>query len=335
MIEAIKSLPAFDVFVILFLLYCLFMGGKRGMFLQITSIFALLAGWYVSSRYSANFESWFPVGGVLRQKATPVLTFFAVMILVTILGRVFSGMFIGGVLKEINRQLGALFGLVKGVIVCLVITYFAVTLSNPTKNFVIGSQSGKLMVQILYEAQKIIPDNPQTARVKSALDDFKKAAGGDNAVKTTSSSYQISKFKDDITKSFQKTREKGVSFKRSVEQFNSLTDNLNNLKMNLPFGGGTQEATGEIGTHSPAQTTAAEKHSVTPDIAAAANEIPRSVDLSQDDIYQKADAIFSRNVFRSVSPVDESDRQSRSAASNDIYSSSAGSSSGRFYTPSY
>ena len=306
------------------------------MFLQITSIVALLAGWYVSSRYSVKFESYFPIGDALRQKAASVVTFFAVVILVTIFGRVLSGMFIGGVLKEVNRQLGALFGLVKGVIVCLVITYFAVTLSSPTKNFVIGSRSGRLMVQILCEAQKIIPDNPQTAKVKSALNDFKKAAGGDDALKTTSSGYQISTLKDDIAKSFQRAKEKGKSIKKSVDELGAFTENLNNLKKSLPFGGASQETVEVVDTYGAAQTSAApETHSSAQAPASIAVETSRSPDLSQDDIYQKADAIFSRSAFRSVSPVDESDGRNRSAGSNDIYGHNTGSSSARSYTPSY
>ena len=335
-IETIKSLPAFDVFVILFLLYCIFMGGKRGMFLQITSIASLLAGWYVSSRYSAHFVSYFPLGDTLSGKASSVVTFFAVMIGITILGRVLSGMFIAGVLKEVNRQLGALFGLIKGVVVCLVITYFAVTLSNATKNFVIGSQSGKMMVQILCEAQTIIPDNPQTVKVRSALDDFKKAAADNNAVKSTSSTYQISTFKNDIANSFYKAKEKSASLKKSVQELNSLTSSLTGLKNKFSGDGSSHEIGGNADTYGAAQTTPIVENRSVPQ---APPSIPTPPDVpqpdSQDDVLQTADAIFSRNLFRSVSPVDQTDRQPHSVGSNDIYGSGDDTRSSRYYTPSY
>lgn len=337
MVETLKNLPVFDVFVILFLLYCLFMGGKRGIFLQITSIIALLAGWYVSSRYSFNFKSYFPLGDTLSGKAASVFTFFIVMIGVSILGRVLSGMLIGGILKEVNRQLGALFGLIKGFIICLVITYFAVTISSATKKIVTGSQSGRMMVQILYEAQKIIPDNPQTAKVKSALNDFQKAADDGNAVKKTSSTYQISTFKDDIANSFQKAKGKASSLKKTMGEISSFTENLNEFQKNLSFGDFYKRTSEEMDSFVPTQSSdyayaGSQPEKSSPSSASQVSPVESS---AQDDIFRDADAIFSRSLFRTVSPVDESDRQNRIPDSRDIYSSGGGSGSERYYTPNY
>lgn len=335
MIETIKNLPAFDVFVILFLLYCIFMGGKRGIFLQITSIIALLAGWYVSSRYSVNFKSYFPLGDTLSGKVASIATFFAVEIGVLILGKILSGMLIGGVLKEANRQLGALFGLVKGLIVCLVVTYFAVTLSSTSKKFVIGSQSGRMLVQLLYEVQKIIPDNPQTAKVKSALDDFHKAAGDGNAVKKTSSTYQISTFKNDIANSFQKAKEKASSFKKTMGEIDSLTESFSEFQKRLSFGDLSEELSQEpypTQSSDSAYNDSNQKRSSTP---FSTDEFFSAEKKSQDDILQKADDIFSRSLFRTVSPVDESDRQNRISNSKDIYGSGVSSDADRYYTPNY
>ncbi|MBR2695151.1 MAG: CvpA family protein [Thermoguttaceae bacterium] len=338
MIETVKNLPTFDVFVILFLFYCIFMGGKRGIFLQITSIVSLLAGWYVSSRYSVNFKSYFPLGDALSGKAASIATFFAVEIGVLILGKVLSGMLVGGILKEANRQLGALFGLVKGLIVCLVVTYFAVTLSSTSKKFVIGSQSGRMMIQLLCEIQKIIPDNAQTAKVKSALDDFHKAAGDGNAVKRTSTNYQISTFKEDIANSFQKAKEKANTLKKTIGELDSLTKSFNGFQKNLSFGDSYDNYSQEPDYFDPTRSGDSAKNYVEHEQSVTRfsdSEVSTAESSAQDDIFQKADDIFSRSLFRTVSPVDESDRQNRISNSKDIYGSGVSSSSDRYYTPSY
>ena len=45
-------------------------------------------------------------------------------------------------LKEFDRQIGALFGAAKGVLFCVVITFFAVTLSEKGRETVLHSRSG-------------------------------------------------------------------------------------------------------------------------------------------------------------------------------------------------
>ena len=50
-------------------------------------------------------------------------------------------------LKEFDRQLGYQFGLAKGVLYCVVITFFAVTLSESARQVVLRSRSGDLIAR--------------------------------------------------------------------------------------------------------------------------------------------------------------------------------------------
>ena len=60
-------------------------------------------------------------------------------------------------LKEFDRQLGGIFGAVKGVLWCVVITFFAVTLSEPTREAVLKSRSGKYIAVITHRAAPLLP----------------------------------------------------------------------------------------------------------------------------------------------------------------------------------
>jgi membrane protein required for colicin V production len=60
-------------------------------------------------------------------------------------------------LNEFDRQIGGLFGLIKGALLCTIITFFAVTLSETTRGAVLKSKSGGYIARFLHEAKPIMP----------------------------------------------------------------------------------------------------------------------------------------------------------------------------------
>ena len=62
-------------------------------------------------------------------------------------------------LREFDRQMGALFGLAKGVLFCVVITFFAVTLSESLRQMVLKSYSGYAIARLTRNANPILPED--------------------------------------------------------------------------------------------------------------------------------------------------------------------------------
>jgi membrane protein required for colicin V production len=61
-------------------------------------------------------------------------------------------------LKEFDRQVGAVFGFAKGVLLCVLITLFAVTLlSEPQRQAICNSRSGYYIAILLDKADAVIP----------------------------------------------------------------------------------------------------------------------------------------------------------------------------------
>ncbi|HIF01403.1 MAG TPA: hypothetical protein EYQ63_31485, partial [Fuerstia sp.] len=60
--------------------------------------------------------------------------------------------------KDFDRHLGGLFGLVKGAVICLVATFFAVTLSDSLKGTVLESRSGEAACYILDHIEPLTPE---------------------------------------------------------------------------------------------------------------------------------------------------------------------------------
>ena len=61
-------------------------------------------------------------------------------------------------LKEFDRQIGALFGLLKGALYCTLITLFAVTLMGDTvREKIVASKSGRFIARNLDRSESVIP----------------------------------------------------------------------------------------------------------------------------------------------------------------------------------
>jgi uncharacterized membrane protein required for colicin V production len=79
-------------------------------------------------------------------------------------------------LREFDRQIGALFGAFKGVLLCVAITFFAVTLSTSARGSVLKSRSGVYIAQLLNKADAVMPKelhkvlDPYMDRLERGLD---------------------------------------------------------------------------------------------------------------------------------------------------------------------
>ena len=72
--------------------------------------------------------------------------------------RLISGVIDKVKLEAFDKQLGAMFGFAKGVLLCVAVTFFAVTLLPPAQGeMIVGSQSGQYIVKLLNKADAVMP----------------------------------------------------------------------------------------------------------------------------------------------------------------------------------
>ncbi|MCS7237318.1 MAG: CvpA family protein [Thermoguttaceae bacterium] len=166
-----QQLEVFDVVVLVLLLGGLLMGAVRGFVWQLAWLVALVGSAVAAIRWG-NYLA--PLFG----STAPWNQFFAmfVIFLLTSLGiwLVFRAIreFIDRLkLQEFDRQLGALFGLLKGLAICVVLTFFGVTLTETTREWVLRSTSGRLLAKGIVWARSSLPPEVHSA-LKSYLDEF-------------------------------------------------------------------------------------------------------------------------------------------------------------------
>jgi membrane protein required for colicin V production len=87
-----------------------------------------------------------------------LIIYAAASLVIWMLFRVVSGVIDRVKLNEFDRQMGALVGFAKGVLLCIAITFFAVTLlGQQQRDRIIASRSGQYIVRFLDKADAVAP----------------------------------------------------------------------------------------------------------------------------------------------------------------------------------
>ena len=156
------TLTIFDFVVIAVLLYSTFRGLQRGFVWQLAWIAALVLCFGFAETLSVQLA---PKIQQFAPQATPPLDRWIAM-LVLYMGfsflsfgaaRVLRGWIEKAKFVEYDRHLGGIFGLVKGLLICLMGTFFLITLSERARETVLNSKSGYAAAVIMDKLQPVLP----------------------------------------------------------------------------------------------------------------------------------------------------------------------------------
>jgi membrane protein required for colicin V production len=137
-------------------------GAWKGVVWQLAALASLILSAMVAVHGSASLAPYISASEPWNRFLAMLLLYVATAGAIWLLCRLISGVIDRLRLKEFDRQLGLLFGLAKGVLYCVVITFFAVTLSEPARQLVLQSRSGELIARGIRNANPILPDDVRT-----------------------------------------------------------------------------------------------------------------------------------------------------------------------------
>jgi membrane protein required for colicin V production len=152
----------YDVIMLVVLVGSTLFGIWKGMAWQIASLASVLVSAAVAVHSSAAIAPYFPGQEPWNRFCAMAVLYVVVAAAIWILFRLVSNIIDRVKLKEFDRQLGATIGLAKGVLYCVVITFFAVTLSEPARQQVLASKSGDLIARGIRNANPILPEDIRT-----------------------------------------------------------------------------------------------------------------------------------------------------------------------------
>jgi membrane protein required for colicin V production len=152
-----QYIQPYDFIMLAVLVAAMVYGAWKGMAWQL----AALASVVVSAAVALHSS---PLLAPIFGKQEPWNRFLAMAVLyivtavaIWLLFRLVRGVINRVQLKEFDHQLGIMFGLAKGVLYCVVITFFAVTLSETARQAVLQSRSGYFIAKGIREANPILP----------------------------------------------------------------------------------------------------------------------------------------------------------------------------------
>jgi membrane protein required for colicin V production len=172
-------MQTYDVLMLVVLVAATIFGMWKGMAWQIASLASLVLSYFVALKFADRLAPTFQ--GIapppLNKFVAMLLIYMATSFVIWSLFRFVSGVIDRVKLEYFDRQMGALFGFAKGVLLCVAITFFAVSLlPQPQKEQIMASQSGHYILVLLDRTDAIVPPEihdvigPYLHRIEQQLD---------------------------------------------------------------------------------------------------------------------------------------------------------------------
>jgi uncharacterized membrane protein required for colicin V production len=150
----------FDVVTLAILLLATVRGAAKGFIWQVAGIAAIVLCFMFAESLSqpvAPILNDLGVEAPMDRWAAMFLIYVGLSMVVFYIARLLKDIIEKIRLVEYDRHLGALFGLLKGVIFCLVLTFFFVTLSPSAQQSIRGSYSGNAAAIVMDRMHPVLP----------------------------------------------------------------------------------------------------------------------------------------------------------------------------------
>ncbi len=163
------------------------LGAWKGVAWQIASLSSLVASYFISLRFSESLAPYFGRQAPLNRFLAMLALYLAASLIIWLVFRLISNAIDRVQLKEFDRQIGGLFGAAKGVLLCVAITFFAVSLSESVREMVLKSRSGYYIAVLIDRADPIMPKeihdvlHPYLHKLEERLDPRSPPLGADEA----------------------------------------------------------------------------------------------------------------------------------------------------------
>jgi membrane protein required for colicin V production len=155
--SARNLMQPYDLGMIAVLAAATLWGFFKGMARQVASLVSLVASYFVALRFSPLVAPHLGQGEPLDRILAMLLLYLLTSLAIWLAFRQVAQIIERVQLKEFDRQAGALFGAAKGVLLCLAITFFAVSLAPNNRDAVLASRSGHYIARLLRQAGPVMP----------------------------------------------------------------------------------------------------------------------------------------------------------------------------------
>ena len=147
----------FDIFILFMLLFTTIRGAAKGVAWQLAGIGALVLCFMFATPLSLTLAPMIKVAAPLNRWIAMLGIYLVFSFGTFAIARGFREALEKARFVEFDRHMGALFGLFKGAILALVITFFAVAMSEQTRTYILKTYTGYAAAHIMNALDPVMP----------------------------------------------------------------------------------------------------------------------------------------------------------------------------------
>ena len=151
-------MEVYDIIMLVIVIGAALFGAVKGFAWQLASIASIVVSYIVAYRFREPFSQSIQIEWPWNRFLAMLILFIGTSLVIWVGFRMISKTIDRFKLREFDRQMGALFGLAKGGLYCILITLFAVTLLGDfVRTKVVASKSGHFIASVLDKTESVIP----------------------------------------------------------------------------------------------------------------------------------------------------------------------------------
>ena len=155
-------MQTYDLVMLAVLGFATIFGFWKGLAWQVASLASLVVSYFAALKFADKLAPMVSEHAPFNKFVAMLIIYAGASLAIWMLFRVVAGVIDGVKLKEFDRQMGALVGFAKGVLICIAITFFAVSLLGQVqRDKILASRSGHYIVQVLDKADAVAPPEIQ------------------------------------------------------------------------------------------------------------------------------------------------------------------------------
>lgn len=163
-------METYDLVMLGLLVAATFLGAVKGLAWQIASLTSMIASYWVARQFHGEISPHIDIAQPWNTFVAMLILYVATSAAIWVLFRMMASAIDRMRMKDFDRQLGALLGFGKGVLLCMIITLFAVTLlGESVRQAIIRSKSGNYIARLMHDAGNVMPPE-----LKSVLEPYLK-----------------------------------------------------------------------------------------------------------------------------------------------------------------
>lgn len=151
------QLEGYDLVMIGILAGAALIGYFKGFVWQLAWIAGIAVSTFAAVRFGGMAAPFFGQQAPWNRLAAMLAIYAASSVVVWLVFRLISGAISAVHLSSFDHQLGLLFGAAKGALLCIIVTFFAVTLAPGYRDQIVNSRSGRLVAELIVKADAVLP----------------------------------------------------------------------------------------------------------------------------------------------------------------------------------